>query len=415
MDTDLSANDQLHDYLVRHQVGLLMLAATIQKNTIQPLDATEADVVDAIRRRLRNARGLRTPEDVRRLRTLLAIIKRIRAGAWREASRAMVDGVAEVAYAEPESFDKAVRTVAPVLLDTTRPTRAMVGLLLGTGLVMGRTMGQWTRALEQDDNRRIAAVVQAGVINGSTPDDIARAVVGQRLVIEKTGGLRLDKDGNLTFDSTGGADITVGDGATQGIRAGIETVVRTAMNLFPHLARARYVDLNKSIFREELYVAVLDSRTTPICRSLDGNVYPVGVGPHPPLHPNCRSIRVPLLDGVRLGLREAKPFTEAMIRAEWMVKDPADRGSYSDYRRQRVSDLTGTVPLHVTYQQWLTRQSAAFQDEVLGKARGALFRRGGLTLDKFVNATGRQLTLAELAAIHREAFEAAGLDPDQYL
>lgn len=42
------------------------------------------------------------------------------------------------------------------------------------------------------------------------------------------------------------------------------------------------------------YCAILDSRTTPLCRGLNGNVYPVGDGPRPPMHYNCRSFTIPV-------------------------------------------------------------------------------------------------------------------------
>ena len=42
-------------------------------------------------------------------------------------------------------------------------------------------------------------------------------------------------------------------------------------------------------------------------------------------------------------------------------------------------------------QGWLGRQSAAFQDDVLGRTRGLLFRKGGLRLDRFVNRAGDEL------------------------
>jgi len=41
--------------------------------------------------------------------------------------------------------------------------------------------------------------------------------------------------------------------------------------------------------------------------------------------------------------------------------------------------------------------------------RGKLFRKGGLTLDKFVDHSGKLFTLDELRAAHGAAFKAAGV------
>lgn len=79
-----------------------------------------------------------------------------------------------------------------------------------------------------------------------------------------------------------------------------------------------------------------------------------------------------------------------------------------------MRELTGTTPARTTYQSWLTGQSAAFQNDILGPTRGALFRRGGLKLDRFVEFDGTELTLAQLASRNTNAFLRAGLDPDLF-
>jgi hypothetical protein len=72
--------------------------------------------------------------------------------------------------------------------------------------------------------------------------------------------------------------------------------------------------------------------------------------------------------------------------------------------------MDGEIPADMSYGDWLAKQSAARQDEILGPTRGALFRRGGLKLDQFANAKGRWLTLEELRQRDAKAFANAGLD-----
>ena len=79
--------------------------------------------------------------------------------------------------------------------------------------------------------------------------------------------------------------------------------------------------------------------------------------------------------------------------------------------RDARASMDGAVPAKTTYQTWLNRQTTGFQDEVLGPTRGALFRRGDLTVDKFVDMrSGRPFTLDELARAEGAAFKKAGLD-----
>ena len=69
----------------------------------------------------------------------------------------------------------------------------------------------------------------------------------------------------------------------------------------------------------------------------------------------------------------------------------------------------GPVDANLTYGGWLKRQSAEKQDDVLGATRGALFRRGGLTIDKFTNDKGRWYSLDELKQIESKAFKKANV------
>ena len=62
---------------------------------------------------------------------------------------------------------------------------------------------------------------------------------------------------------------------------------------------------------------------------------------------------------------------------------------------QRAS-MNGQVPANTTYYQWLQRQNAAVQREVLGPRRYDMWKNGDITIDKFHNERGRWLTLDQL-------------------
>ena len=185
--------------------------------------------------------------------------------------------------------------------------------------------------------------------------------------------------------------------------------------------------MNEALFAEELYTATLDGRTTPQCQSLDGNTYPVGEGPIPPVHIQCRSLRVGVINGQVVGHRPMRAFTEPQMVREFTKSrrlpstnrraqlPRGTKGDFDKFRAKRVRELTGRVPAKVSYQEWLSRQSRVFQDDVLGKTKGRLFRKGGLKLDKFVNRRGDALRLDQLARTEADAFRAAGLNPNDFL
>lgn len=111
-----------------------------------------------------------------------------------------------------------------------------------------------------------------------------------------------------------------------------------------------------------IYNSIVDSRTSSVCRTLHGRKYlwkGVGRKPMPPMHYNCRSSIVPYFKGEK-------------------------------------NELEG-----VNYYDWLRRQNANVQDEVLGVTGGDIFRNAGLSNDEFRKATTNRfaepLTLEEMA------------------
>jgi len=88
--------------------------------------------------------------------------------------------------------------------------------------------------------------------------------------------------------------------------------------------------------------------------------------------------------------------------------------AFDAFSRERVRELIGQVPAATTYQEWLKRQTREFQDDILGQTKAKLFRKGGVTLDKFVLENGKELTLKQLATQEAAAFRKAGLDPKDY-
>ena len=156
------------------------------------------------------------------------------------------------------------------------------------------------------------------------------------------------------------------DGVLEVSRRDAETIVRTAVNHIATTASEITYKENIELFKGVQWVSILDGKTTHICASRDGNIYEIGVGPRTPAHPRCRSIMVPVLKGV-------------------------------------------PMPKRLNYGPWLRKQPVSFQDDVLGVTKGRLFRKGGLSIDKFVDDRGKVLTLTQLADRESKAFASAGI------
>ena len=102
-----TANDQLRDLLISHQIGLLRLSGGIRNRVHQLLDATEDDMAAQIVRRLANHRGLESPAAVRRLERLLARIRATRAKAWKDVTDTWVEDLRDcLLYTSPSPRDR---------------------------------------------------------------------------------------------------------------------------------------------------------------------------------------------------------------------------------------------------------------------------------------------------------------------
>lgn len=195
---------------------------------------------------------------------------------------------------------------------------------------------------------RLVTGVKMGFVQGKTTRQIVKEVVGP-------GGL---------------ADISQRNAAT---------VIRTAINHVSTQAREVTYKKNSDIVEKYEWVSTLDSRTSTICRSRDGQKYDIGKGPLPPAHPNCRSTTAPV------------------ISSEF---DFLDKGAK---RAAKGAEGGQQVDASMTYYDFLKQQPAWFVNEALGPTRGAIFRNSGISPEEFrvisVDAFGRPLTLKEMAAL----------------
>lgn len=268
------------------------------------------------------------------------------------------DTLNQLGVLEAQFGIRTFESVVPIEWDWVQPSATQVRAAITAAPMQGRFLKDWYRALDAVAQDRVRSAIRLGVIEGQTIAEISTRI----------------------RNATGQA------------RRGAEMVTRTAVNHVSQVARSLTYDANADIVKGVRWVSTLDMRTSAICRARDGQVYQLGSGPRPPGHPNCRSTITPVL----------KSWRELGIDV-----DDAPEGT-------RAS-MDGQVPASTTYSQWLKGQPAAVQDEVLGKAKGALFRRGGLSLDKFVMADGTELALDELRASYPKAFNEAGVWPGRTL
>lgn len=135
-------------------------------------------------------------------------------------------------------------------------------------------------------------------------------------------------------------------------------------------ARLAYSE-NQHLVGSTQWMASLDDRTCALCGANDGRIYDVSEMPILPAHYLCRCFLAPVV----------KSWRELGI--------PASKAN-DDIRRL----FDGEPAARETYAEWLDRQPAGTQKEILGAARYEAYRDGSAKIDDF--ATDRRvLTVAE--------------------
>lgn len=335
------------DAAISHQIGIVRYSNATVRKILALLNRASIDLEARIAKV--------NPETIRadRLKKQLDAIQELNAAAYTKMTDSLAAEI--VAFYEYE-IEYQIGQFASLGVNFDAPSARQVRSAALSRPFQGRLLREWGRDLEQQRFTRVRDALRMGFVEGKPIGDMVRQIRGTR-----ANGF---KDGLLEID-----------------RRHAEAVVRTAINHTANYARQDLYEANSDIVSEWEYVATLDTRTTPICRALDGKRFKVGKGPTPPQHWNCRSSSVPVIEG----------FEDAK-RAE---RDPA-------------TGKTIYVSATDNYGDWLRRQSVATQNDVLGVQKAKLFREGKLPIDKFVD-NGRELTLAELRKREAAAWKRAGL------
>lgn len=225
----------------------------------------------------------------------------------------------------------------------------------------GQVVQKAFRGIAEDQAELFGQVVRQGLLTGETTDQIVNRLKGT---------LRYGQPGSVKqIAAKGGQATTVANNQ-------VVALVRTSINQVANAASQQVYEANQDITKKYRYVATLDSRTSAICRALDGREFEYGKGPKPPQHFNCRSTTVAVIDYDNL------PFDPP---------PPSKRSAQG-----------GMVPADQSYGQWLAKQSKSVQEQALGKSKVPYFEKLSAkhgpkdAIAKLVRDDGSELTLQDL-------------------
>ena len=390
--------------LYRNAIDLNRYSNSVARRII---NAYNDIIVDAVNQ-LRTIDDLEAPVKAARLRAILAQLKASLATWAGDATEITATDLQGLALLQSEFVEDQLRRALPVgarsavntveispqfaqSVVTTDPTQINVvtlsddlfaavqgapqtySLTAAKGATItlpnGQIIQKAFRGIASDQAERFAQVVRNGLLTGEPTPAIAKRLIGN---------LQLGETGTVKQIAKKGGELT------QATDNQVLTLVRTSVNQVANASSQQVYEANQDITQKYRYVATLDSRTSSICRALDGREFEYGKGPTPPQHFNCRSTTVPVIDYEALGFEPPPPGKRA--------------------------SMDGPVPADLSYGQWLAKQDAATKAEVLGKEKVPYFnmlvkKYGGKdAIAKLVRDDGSELTLEQL----RRRYGAAG-------
>lgn len=399
-----TARQTLIDFVTRHAIFLGRFSSQVRNKILAALRRSDARLQADLLRRLANV----LPEEVnginwttRRAQALLDTLRTYEQAILDVSEKTMIPDLQDFAKYEAEFSRDMINVVTQVRLNWVMPSESQLAAVVTSQPFLGkhlrpflRDIGSVTRAVMQQEIRQ-------GVLEGRTTQQIVRDIEAR------------------------------GIGRT---RRELDALVRTSTNHVANAAREKLYAQNLDLIQQVEWVSTIDGRTSIICMSRDGRLYPVDSGPRPPAHPNCRSTTIPHLNpkttgvdsdiadqGERPFVRDTRtrPEREKAFRkqakenagsARWKQLDEKGRRKLIAEERARWTRANvGVIKANTQYSTWLRQQPADFVRDVLGKTRAKLFLDGKLKLERFTDTAGRPWTLEELRRRESAAFKAAGL------
>lgn len=367
-----SVNDLIQSESIRHAIDLQKYSNATVARIIAVLNRSDKRLFAELTERLQTMDP--ASFSIERLESMLTSVRSLNTQAYAEVERELTQTLKDFTAYEVSYQRQMLVSMVPVQVSVAVVSAEAVYAAAVARPFQGVLLREVWKDLDAMKMKKVRQTIAQGFAESKTTDQIIRELRGTR--------------------ARGYAD-----GFLEVSRRDAEAVVRTALGHMAGFAQDRTVEANTDLIKAVVWSATLDLRTTTICRIRDGRQYtpdthkPIGhaipwlSGPGR-AHWRCRSHQAYVL----------KSHAELGIDAPDVVVDGKTRAS-----------MDGQVPADVSYSDWITKQSAARQDEVLGPTRAKLLRDGGLKVEDMYSQKGQYLTLEELKSRDASAFKKAGL------
>ena len=389
----------LAQQIADHQARLQIIGSNWGEEISNALDATEKRFLERLQKELKNFDFV--PNQKKTLSELKKINEKlieIRAKAWIKAQ-------AYVTYECKKLADNEAKWAKRVSKEMTgekklnEPSETALSRVVENSLSSGRTLQQWFERVSADDSARIETVIRQGISSGWTIDQIADNI-------------------------TGTAENGYRDGVFNTTRREAVNMARTVSNGIANSAKMAFYQANDDVIIGVEILATLDGRTCPVCASLDRKRYKMDeTPPSLPLHNMCRCVLLPVTPASDFA-DEQRPMAKADFMAE------AQRSYEEKNKGEKFSDLEDDEKKKLYYQAMREYEkrtgepayeqsdgAVSFRDyfnehmteqqrkDWLGPERYKLWKRGNLSLDKFIPPyPQKRMTVEELKRLDQLSF-----------
>jgi len=366
------------DWLMRMVDIALVEIATRHQSHFERLKTSQVNLFDNFLRQMDKDLRLRLSGlDIQslsraKIESQIKQIGKLLNGTYNDYKKVWIESIKDAsiyeAGFEQRSLSQVVDGVNFRLPSDSQITAAVFNAPLGDigGASSGSLLETFFADMRANEIKRIQGAVRFGYVEGQTTQQIIQRIRGTKAAGFNDGLLAISKRNT-------------------------EAIVRTSLQHAASQARNEVWKRNSKVIKGVKWSSTLDSRTSRICASLDGQIYPIDSGPRPPAHVNCRSSTTAVLAD------KYKEISKGRTRAQ---RDPG-------------TGKIGRTSAETSYYDWLKRQPASVQNSIIGPTRGKLLRNGGISSNRFaelqLGKNFEPLTLKEMKKLEPVAFSRIGL------
>lgn len=378
----MNAADIIADRLIQRGIYLERYKAGFNNRILGELESLE----DGLTRELVSlfSKGVPNPtQRVQRLEKLLGETRHIIRRSYAEKKKVSGEQMLRLAGNEQAYIAAAINDTAGIELADRILNYDELKKLTDDTLIHGAKSGEWWDRQGTDLQKRFSDQMRQGVLRGETLDQLTARVRGTQA--------RAFTDGVMPVT-----------------KRQAEALAHTSVQAVANATRDEFYKANSDLVNALQWVSTLDSRTTHICMALSGKMWtvegkqPIGHAlpyPGPTAHWRCRSTQVAVIKSWE---ELVKGQDEAALDEEFKKQLRAqgfDEAAIAQIKRNTRASMDGQVAKDITFDAWLKSKPPEFQDRMLGKGKGRLFRDGKITLTDLVDQRMRPLTIDELESL----------------